>query len=267
MAEYEHVRKGKLVLKGESDRSKKRKHKKEKKEKSEKEKSAVIVDDDAVNHGGWWKCQKLSEITGTIAIEFQDGQYIKSVDDGTFILGAKHENRDGPAFDEEFSAFIVNDSKIYIKSGFGKYLAVDNKTNMVVGRSDAAGQQECFEPVFNDGKMAIQAANNCFLTIDPEDDQLIALHKSVSNGNGVCVIRSNAYRGEIISKNAPIEEKIEDIDQIEINYVKKFQKFQDKKMKLCKDDKSELKNAQKSGKLHESLLDRRSKMKSDRYCK
>lgn len=160
----------------------------------------------------------------------------------------------------------MNESKIYIKSGFGKYLAVDSK-NMVVGRSDAAGSQECFEPVWDDGKMALQAANSCFLTIDPEDDQLIALNKSISNGNGVCIIRSNAYRGEIISKNAPIEEKVEDIDQIEVNYVKKFQKFQDKKMRLCTDDKSELKTAQKTGKLHESLLDRRSKMKSDRYCK
>lgn len=138
-----------------------------------------------------------------------------------------------------------------------------------MGRSDAAGLQECFEPIWGeDGKMAIQASNNCFLSIDQEDDQLIAVHKSIgSSGTGVCVVRSNAFRGEIISKNAPIEEKVDDLDQIELNYVKKFQKFQDKKTRLCQDDKKDLKLAKDGGKLHESLLDRRSKMKSDRYCK
>lgn len=48
---------------------------------------------------------------------------------------------------------------------------------------------------------------------------------------------------------------------------KKFQKFQDKRLKLCKDGKKELKLAKQEGNLHETLLDRRSKMKADRYCK
>lgn len=117
-------------------RSKKRKHKKEKKEKSEK--AEVIVDDDAISHGEWWKCKKLSEITGSIAIEFAEGQYVKSLDDGTFTIGIKHAKGDPPSFDEEFTAFIVNDSKIYIKSGYGKYLKVESN-NVITGRSDAAG--------------------------------------------------------------------------------------------------------------------------------
>lgn len=225
------------------------------------------MDEDAVEHGGWWRCTKLTEITGSIAIEFQERQYVKSVDDGTFILGVKHDKGDPPAFDEEFTAFIVNDSKIYIKSGYGKYLKVDTN-NVIVGRSEAAGTQECFEPVWDDGKMALQAANSCFLSIDPEDDQLVAIHKKVtSSGDGVCIIRSNAFRGEVISKTAPIEEKVEDLDQIELDYVKRFQKFQDKKMRICTEDKNELAKARDTGKLHEGLLDRRSKMKSDRYCK
>lgn len=114
--------------------------------------------------------------------------------------------------------------------------------------------------------MAIQAANNSFLSIDDEDDTLVAVRKKAGEGE-VCVIRSNAYRGEIISKNAPIEEKVEDIEQIEENYVRKFQKFQDKKLRICTEDKSQLKKAKEQGKLHEGLLDRRSKMKADRYCK
>lgn len=114
--------------------------------------------------------------------------------------------------------------------------------------------------------MAILAANNCFLSIDEEDDTLVAVRKKVGPDE-ICVIRSNAYRGEIISKNAPIEEKSDNLDQIEENYVRKFQKFQDKKLRLCPEDKNELKQAKEQGKLHEGLLDRRSKMKADRYCK
>lgn len=48
---------------------------------------------------------------------------------------------------------------------------------------------------------------------------------------------------------------------------KMFQKFQDKKMRMIQGKQSELKKAQKEGKLHESLLDRRAKTKADRYCK
>lgn len=114
--------------------------------------------------------------------------------------------------------------------------------------------------------MAIQSANSCFLSIDDEDDTLVAVRKQVGP-NEICIIRSNAYRGEIISKNAPIEEKVEDLNQIEENYVRKFQKFQDKKLRMCLEDKKDLKKAKQDGKLHEGLLDRRSKMKADRYCK
>lgn len=115
--------------------------------------------------------------------------------------------------------------------------------------------------------MALLSSNKKFCSIDNEDDTFIALSKTAGANESLCVIRSNAYRGEVVSKNADIEERVDDLDIIEKNYVKKFQKFQDKKLKLCKDDVTELAKAKESGKLHESLLDRRSKMKADRYCK
>ena len=90
-------------------------------------------------------------------------------------------------------------------------------------------------------------------------------------------------------KKIPAEE-LGSVEQIEINYVyaskyqkylkkqfqginsidfssKQFQKFQDKRMKVNTDSRESLKAAKVEGNLHEVLLQRRSKMKADRYCK
>lgn len=48
---------------------------------------------------------------------------------------------------------------------------------------------------------------------------------------------------------------------------RKFQKFQDKKIKINTGDRTHLEQAKTHGNLHEVLLDRRAKMKADRYCK
>jgi protein FRG1 len=68
-------------------------------------------------------------------------------------------------------------------------------------------------------------------------------------------------------KELPEEERADDLKNVELNYVKKFQKFQDKKIKLSSGDVKDLHAAKDEGYLHEKLLDRREKMKSDRYCK
>lgn len=54
---------------------------------------------------------------------------------------------EGPSPEEILTAFPVNESKVAIKSGYGKYLRVDGD-GAVTGRSDAVGPMEQWEPVF-----------------------------------------------------------------------------------------------------------------------
>lgn len=127
-------------------RAKKRKHKhKDKKDKGEKRR--IVVDEDAVVHGGWWRATKFEDITGTVAIEFGKRTYIKSLDNGLFTLGAPHDEGDGPAPEEIFTAIAINERHIAFKSGYGRYLKVE-KDGIITGRSEAVGGLEQFEPVF-----------------------------------------------------------------------------------------------------------------------
>lgn len=54
---------------------------------------------------------------------------------------------EGPSPEEVLTAITVNENKVAFKSGYGKYLGV-NKEGSVIGRSDAIGSMEQWEPVF-----------------------------------------------------------------------------------------------------------------------
>jgi protein FRG1 len=58
-----------------------------------------------------------------------------------------------------------------------------------------------------------------------------------------------------------------DVDSVEYSYVKKFQSWEDRRVRVCGESKEGLEAARRQGKLHEALLDRRERMKADRYCK
>ena len=145
--------------------------------------------------GGWWNVESFSQISGNIAIEFGNHCYIKALDNGLFVLGPPHDEGawiftqkcpskhhqnatiyyagDPPSPEEILQAFPVNENKVTLKSGYGKYLGID-KNGIVVGRSDAVSALEQFEPVFQDGKLALLAANSKFVSISADDDSFQA---------------------------------------------------------------------------------------------
>jgi protein FRG1 len=264
MSDYAVVRKSKLNLKGEK---KKKKTKKVAKDVQSEESKRDIADTEA--HGGWFTLNKFEEITGAISIECSPFSYIRALDNGLFVASAPHRPGENPDQEEVITAVKVNDTHIALKSGYNKYLSIDNQ-NRLVGRSEAIGSREQFEPVFQDGKMALMGCNSCFLAPDDEKDGLI-FAKSRAAGDGEhlkirSIIDPEEIRKEKEAKAIPTEEK-GSLGDCEINYVKKFQSFQDQKLKVSKEEKHGLKRARDEGVLHEALLDRRSKMKSDKFCK
>jgi len=257
---YSFVKGGKLNLKGEKRKSHK-KHKKHKKRKEEKEDKAS---EDTVKHGGWWSVTKFEEITGGIAIEMGEMTYIQAKDNGLFTLGETREIGQGPEPEEILTAIKISETKIALKSGYDKYLSIEANES-VAGRSDAIGPREQWEPVFQDGKLALLGCNNCFMSMNEKGNA--ACISRTAGPEEIVTIRSCASKDTKEDKDdKPVEEK-RSLKDTQINYVKKFQSFQDRRLRINPEDRSSLKKARQEGALHESLLDRREKMKSDRYCK
>lgn len=228
------------------------------------------VDTDALEHGGWWCASSTGQLAGALALEFGKHTYVRALDNGLFTLGAPHEPGEPPAPEEILTAVPIGERTVALKSGYGKYLSVE-RGGAVTGRSDAIGAHEHWEAVFEAGKAALQAHNGCFMSVDTEDDALIAVDRRAQDQHVVQLRLASGARDPSMTGEAratsPTTQDRGNLSQVEVSYVKKFQKFQDKRLRVCDEDVGELRRARQKGNFHEALLDRRSKMKADRYCK
>lgn len=260
---------GGLRLKGEK---KKKKHKKSKKrehstERTEDEvkRAKREVAEDCKKHGGWWVTEKTHEISGPVALQFSNGCFMKAMDNGKFVLGAPHDEGDQPSPEEVLMAMKCGEGKFSLKSGFDRFLRL-NKLGQLAGVSEAVGGLEQFEPIWEDGKCAIVGPNGRFMSVD--DDDLIVCNKQTVGRGEIVRVRSNKEKLDLNKKQLPEEERGSAAD-VELKFTKKFMKFQDHKYKARLDWGSQgtILEAKEQGNLHEALLDRREKIKSDRMCK
>lgn len=270
MDDYECIKKSSLNFKGEKKKKKKRSHYLEGNQSNSNdnqgESTAGLPDErleDAETHGGWWKVTKYDHIKDDVAIEFLPGCYARALGNGKIVLGRPHPPGDGPEEEEIFTAICAGTNQIALKSGFGRYLGVDNKKRLM-GLSEAVGELETFLPVFEDGKLALCAYNDCFLSPDEETEPQLIVARSEKVGPSEMVnIRIN-NDPSFFSKRKDKEAQSEDFGTIletELGYLKKI------KSASIEEEKKRLKKARIEGQLHEALLDTRVKHKSDKYCK
>ncbi|KAI0241282.1 Protein FRG1 [Lamellibrachia satsuma] len=258
---YSFVKKGKLKLKAGKDKGHK-KHKKHRKRHREDGDAEDRLDDDTLRHGGWWHIQDFDDITGSVAIETGNMTYIEAMDNGLFKAGLSHDIGEGPEAQEILTAIKISDMKIALKSGYDKYLSVQETGGRVAGRSDAIGSREQWEPITQEGKMGLMGCNGCFMSVNRAGE--VFCTSKEAGEEEMLQIRTCAKK-EKKQKTTP--EEVGSIKDTEINYIKKFQSFQDRRLKINPEDRTAIKAAKSDGNMHEVLLDRREKMKSDRYCK
>ncbi|KAI6235733.1 FRG1 domain containing protein [Aphelenchoides besseyi] len=267
---YKNVTSGKLKLKGKNIF---------KADRPAKKKTAVSTsktDPDADEHGGWWRITEDADFRGGIEIAIEAGDfsraYLAAMDNGTFTLGSNHFNEPEP-YPEEILSLIKtpDDSKFSLKTGFNRYCGVD-LNGQLIATSEAIGPRERFEVIFQDDKCAIQAvSSNLFLTWLPDDDGKIYVSSKTAGEKQYLNIRTAAKR--YVAPNWSADQQMIDSKEsgeCETSYVKMYQHSKvDLKNRMINydvKDTSSVRRAQNDGNLHETLLNRRQKLKSDKYC-
>lgn len=273
---YEKVRASRLKLKstagGGVEKKRIRKAKAPAAASSSSGSSKVIDDADAIDHGGWWRVTDITHLSGLIAIECGLRCYVKALDSGQITVGPHHPAGAGPEESELFMAVRVGDDKVALKSGYGKFLST-SIGGQLQATSEAIASLEQFQPIFEENDAALLASNQCFIAIVVGDDaaaaesvdtpRVVALSTKVGADERLR-LRSNATR---IDKSAAESAAKRNVRHTEETTAREFQSFQDHKFRLNPGDIKQLKEARKSGTLREMMLDRREKMKSDKFCK
>ena len=125
MAEYKHVKVGKLKLKGQTSVAKKHKSKKRSHESSDTSISTNSKDEDAAQHGGWWAIKSFEQLQScNVALQTFKDSNVLAVDNGTLTIGDDHGGTEdgpshGPAPEEIFTLVKLNETKVAFKSGYG----------------------------------------------------------------------------------------------------------------------------------------------------
>eukprot|EP00040_Diaphanoeca_grandis_P040206 m.261585 g.261585 ORF g.261585 m.261585 type:complete len:274 (-) comp42460_c0_seq1:104-925(-) len=273
MDEYGKVRSGSLKLKGQ------KKMKKKGKRTGSKKAAKTDFDDLEIRHGQFWLVKTFEHMLGNVLLETHAGGYITALDDGsvtaTLPRPPDNEPENMPEPQDIVIMMKVNDSRVAFKTAYGRYISSAPDSGVVEARTEAMGVRELWQPMIKgDGVVQFRSADKKYLSAMIPGQPCKADSDSSSDPGTEFRIHSGASLETAKPKKRDAYE-IEggSLKSMEESHVKKFQSFQnlcfreDSKIKVSGDSRKKLKVAHTDGKLHQELLDRRSKIKADRYCK
>jgi len=164
---------------------------------------------------------------------------------------------------------VAGSLTINLRTAEGKFLSCDAH-GVVNADREARGPQEEWTPVIlPDGMVAFQNVYEKYLGIDEVAGGSMQLRgdaETIGFGERFWVKVQSEYKkkaGEEERKKEGIVEN-QTIDEVGTNH--KFQAWGAGRSVVSTQDKHDLKKARKEGRLTEAMLDRRAKLKSDRFC-
>ncbi|KAI0093678.1 FRG1-like family-domain-containing protein [Irpex rosettiformis] len=167
---------------------------------------------------------------------------------------------------------VAGSPTINIRTGVGegKFISCD-KHGIVSADREARGPQEEWTPVvFPDGMVAFQNVYENYLSVDEVAGGQLSLRgdsEEVGFKERFWVKIQSKYKKEAHEEEKKRKEGMSvdpNIDEASTNKI--YQAWGAGKSVVSVDDKKALKKAKKEGRLAEALLDRRAKLKSDRFC-
>ncbi|KAF9265499.1 hypothetical protein L218DRAFT_957079 [Marasmius fiardii PR-910] len=167
---------------------------------------------------------------------------------------------------------VAGSPTVNIRSGTGegKFLSCDAH-GLVSADRDARGPQEEWTPVIMpDGMVAFMNVYEKYLSVDEVAGGSLQLRgdsKEVGFGERFWVKIQHKYKKEANEDKKKKQEGMSGppkIDEAGTNHL--YQAWGAGRSVVSESDRKELKRARKEGRLAEALLDRRSKLKSDRFC-
>ncbi|KII88368.1 hypothetical protein PLICRDRAFT_140523 [Plicaturopsis crispa FD-325 SS-3] len=155
-------------------------------------------------------------------------------------------------------------------TGEGKFLSCDAH-GLVSADREARGPQEEWTPVvLPDGMVAFMNVYEKYLSVDEVAGGSLQLRgdsEEVGFGERFWVKIQNKYKREANEEEKKKKDGILDVSKIDETGTNKIYQTWGMGRSVTSDmDKTELKKARKEGRLAEALLDRRAKLKSDRFC-
>ncbi|KAG0250417.1 hypothetical protein BG011_008361 [Mortierella polycephala] len=277
------VKKKKLSFKGDSTKTKKKKRKAE---------DEVKEDDSSSNADGWVPVTSLSDLGGPIFLTFSSDPPtclmvdeksrvtmgpLEPSDEGPSSTAVKFENAEPTSVHQVLVATMIPDSdRLTLKAFNDKYLSSD-KFGIVSADSEAIGMQEEWTAIVKseeDGGICLQSHYGKFLSVD----EVAAEGRGAASSTGYQIRADSEVIGYCELFQAKIQarfrKKVKKTNEVKVATLdyerdqnRKFQTWNHGRVVVSKEDMGELKKAKKDGRFSEALLDRREKLKSDRYCK